>query len=182
VAIRRTDLVDEHLRTSHPRVFAAGDVTLGPQYVYFAAHESSVAAENALGGTRAIDRRAVPGVTFTTPSIATIGLTEEAGRQAGHEPIVAILPMQAVPRALVNRDERGLFKAVADAFTDEVLGVSHHRGPHDERCGPHDERWLEAGGANLCPGCFEAVVLRGVIGRLERTVTRWKLSVISVLA
>ena len=116
-------LVDEYLRTSNPRVFAAGDVTLGPQYVYVAAREGSVAAENALGGTRAVDLRAVPGVTFTTPSIATVGLTEEAAREAGHEPKVAVLPLNAVPRALVNRDERGLFKIVADAQTDEVLGV-----------------------------------------------------------
>jgi mercuric reductase len=116
-------LVDEHLRTSNPRVFAAGDVTLGPQYVYVAAHEGSVAAENALGGTRRVDLRAVPGVTFTTPAIATVGLTEEAARKAGHEPKVAILPLHAVPRALVNRDERGLIKVVADAHTDQVLGV-----------------------------------------------------------
>lgn len=116
-------LVDEHLRTSNPRVFAAGDVTLGPQYVYVAAHEGAVAAENALGGTRAVDLRAVPGVTFTTPSIATVGLTEEAARQAGYNPRTSVLPLRAVPRALVNRDDRGLFKVVADAHTDEVLGV-----------------------------------------------------------
>jgi len=116
-------LVDDRLRTSSPRVFAAGDVTLGPQYVYVAAHAGAVAAENALGGTRPVDLRAVPGVTFTMPSIATVGLTEEAARQAGHEPKVSILPLHAVPRALVNRDQRGIFKIVADARTDEVLGV-----------------------------------------------------------
>ncbi len=116
-------VVDEHLRCSNPRVFAAGDVTLGPQYVYVAAHEGAVAAENTLGGTRPVDLRAVPGVTFTSPSIATVGLTEEAARQAGHEPKSSILPLHAVPRALVNRDERGIFKVVADAHTDQVLGV-----------------------------------------------------------
>src|SRR6266851_1071398 len=116
-------VVDEHLRTNNPRVYAAGDVTLGPQYVYVAAHEGAVAAENALGGTRPVDLRAVPGVTFTTPSIATVGLTEEAARQAGHEPKSSILPLHAVPRALVNRDQRGIFKVVADARTDQVLGV-----------------------------------------------------------
>jgi mercuric reductase len=116
-------VVDEHLRTNNPRVYAAGDVTLGPQYVYVAAHEGAVAAENALGGTRPVDLRAVPGVTFTTPSIATVGLTEEAARQAGRDPKATILPLHAVPRALVNRDQRGIFKVVADAHTDEVLGV-----------------------------------------------------------
>ena len=116
-------VVDEHLRSSNPRVFAAGDVTLGPQYVYVAAHEGAVAAENALGGTRPVDLRAVPGVTFTSPSIATVGLTEEAARQAGHEPKSSSLPLHAMPRALVNRDERGIFKVVADAHTEQVLGV-----------------------------------------------------------
>ncbi len=116
-------VVDEHLRTNNPRVYAAGDVTLGPQYVYVAAHEGAVAAENALGGTRPVDLRAVPGVTFTTPSIATVGLTEEAARQAGRDPKATILPLHAVPRAFVNRDQRGIFKVVADAHTDEVLGV-----------------------------------------------------------
>jgi mercuric reductase len=123
--------VDQQLRTSNPRVFAAGDVTLGPQYVYVAAHEGAVAAENALGGARPVDLRAVPGVTFTAPAIATVGFTEEAARQAGYEPKAAVLPLHAVPRALANRDERGLFKIVADAHTDEVLGlhiVAEHAG------------------------------------------------------
>jgi mercuric reductase len=116
-------VVDDHLRTSNPRVFAAGDVTLGPQYVYVAAHQGAVAAENALGGERLVDLRAVPGVTFTTPAIATVGLTEAAARQAGHAVKATTLPLHAVPRALVNRDERGLFKLVADAQTDQILGV-----------------------------------------------------------
>ena len=115
--------VDDHLRTSNPRIFAAGDVTLGPQYVYVAAHEGAVAAENALGGTRPVDLRAVPGVTFTTPAIATVGFTEEQAGRAGHEVKASVLPLHAVPRALVNRDENGIFKVVADARTDEVLGV-----------------------------------------------------------
>jgi mercuric reductase len=70
-------IVDEHLRTSNPKVFAVGDVTLGPQFVYVAAHEGAVAAENALGGSRTVDLRVVPGVTFTRPAVATV---------AGHAP------------------------------------------------------------------------------------------------
>ena len=116
-------VVDDHLRTSNPRVLAAGDVTLGPQYVYVAAYEGVLAAENALGSDRRLDLRAVPGVTFTTPSIATVGLTEEAARRAGHVVKSATLPLNAVPRALVNHDTDGVFKLVADASTDEVLGV-----------------------------------------------------------
>jgi mercuric reductase len=116
-------VVDDYLRTSNPRVFAVGDVTLGPQFVYVAAHEGAVAAENALGGKRAVDLRAVPGVIFTRPSVATVGLTEAAAREKGHEVRISVLPLDLVPRALVNRDTRGVFKIVADGQTDEVLGV-----------------------------------------------------------
>ncbi len=83
VGTRGDILVDDRLRTSNPRVFAAGDVTLGPQYVYVAAYEGALAAENALGGDRVLDLRAVPGVTFTTPSIATVGLTERQRARPG---------------------------------------------------------------------------------------------------
>jgi mercuric reductase len=123
VGSRGEVVVDDRLRTSNPRVFAAGDVTLGPQYVYVAAYEGALAAENALGGERLLALRAVPGVIFTTPSIATVGLTEEAARDTGHQVKAATLPLHYVPRAVVNRDEDGLFKIVADARTDQVLGV-----------------------------------------------------------
>jgi mercuric reductase len=116
-------VVDDYLRTSNPKVFAVGDVTLGPQFVYVAAHEGAVAAENALGGRPTVDLRAVPSVTFTRPAVATVGLTEAAARQAGHDVRTSALPLDAVPRALVNRDTRGVFKIVADGHTNEVLGV-----------------------------------------------------------
>lgn len=116
-------VADEQLRTSNPRIFAAGDVTLGPQYVYVAAHQGAVAAENALGGSRSQDLQAVPGVVFTTPAVAAVGLTEAAAHARGYEVKSTVLPLHAVPRALVNRDERGLFKLVADAHTDRILGA-----------------------------------------------------------
>ncbi|MBA2564868.1 MAG: mercuric reductase, partial [Gemmatimonadetes bacterium] len=111
-------------RTTNPRVFAAGDVTLGPQFVYVAAYEGALAAENALAGAeRRIDLRVVPGVTFTSPSIATVGLTEAQARASGYGVKASVLPAGAVPRALVNRDTRGVFKIVADEQTDRILGV-----------------------------------------------------------
>jgi mercuric reductase len=58
---------DEHLRTSNPDVFAAGDCTDSPQFVYVAAYEGALAAENALGGSRRVDLSALPRVTFTDP-------------------------------------------------------------------------------------------------------------------
>jgi mercuric reductase len=116
-------LVDDRMRTSNPDVYAAGDVTLGPQFVYVAAHQGMVAAENALGGDRAVDLRAVPAVTFTNPAVATVGLTEARARAAGHRVKASVLSASAVPRAIVNHDEHGVFKIVADAESDHVLGV-----------------------------------------------------------
>lgn len=69
-------LVNDYLETtSNPSIYAAGDVTMGPQFVYVAAYEGAVVADNALGvAKRKLDLRYVPAVTFTHPSIASIGL------------------------------------------------------------------------------------------------------------
>ncbi|MBI3970225.1 MAG: mercury(II) reductase [Chloroflexi bacterium] len=117
-------VVDETLRTTNLRVWAAGDVTPAPQFVYVAAYEGALAAENSLNGAdRRVDLRAVPRVTFTSPQIAAVGLTEAQAREQGHEVKVSVLPLHAVPRALVNRETHGLFKLVADAQTDRLLGA-----------------------------------------------------------
>lgn len=117
-------VVDEYLRTSNPKVFAAGDCTPAPQFVYVSAHEGATAAENALNGlSKKIDFAALPRVTFTSPQVASAGFTEAGARDAGHEVKSTIMSLEAVPRALVNRDTRGLVKIVADAASDKILGV-----------------------------------------------------------
>lgn len=124
VGERREVVVDEYLRTTNPRIYAAGDVTMGPQFVYVAAHEGWVVAENAVGGSnRKVDLQHVSGVTFTNPSIATVGLTEEQAKVQGYEVITSVLRLDAVPRALVNRETTGVFKLVADAKTRKLLGA-----------------------------------------------------------
>ena len=116
--------VDAKLRTSNPRVFAAGDVTLAPQYVYVAAYQGGLAAENALtNANKAVDLTALPGVIFTDPQIATVGLTEVQARGLGIEVKTSVLPISAVPRAQVNYEEVGVFKLVVNAATNQVLGV-----------------------------------------------------------
>jgi mercuric reductase len=121
---RGSIVVNETLRTTNPTVFAAGDVTDAPQFVYVAAHHGAVAAENALPGrTHRVDLAALPRVTFTSPQIAAAGLTDAQARDAGHAVKTAVLPLGAVPRALVNHDIRGVIKIVADESTDKVLGV-----------------------------------------------------------
>jgi mercuric reductase len=117
-------IVDAGLATSNPTVWAAGDVTTMPQFVYVAAATGNIAAENALRDAgRTIDLRTMPSVTFTAPSIASVGLTEAAAGEAGYSVMTSILPLEAVPRALVNRDTTGAVKLVADEATGELLGA-----------------------------------------------------------
>lgn len=117
-------MVDAGLATSNPLVWAAGDVTTTPQFVYVAAASGNIAAENALRNAgRTIDFRTMPRVTFTTPSIASVGLTESAAREAGLPVMTSILPLDSVPRALVNRDTTGAVKLVANEDTGELLGA-----------------------------------------------------------
>lgn len=117
--------VDDHMRTTNPQVWAAGDVTLGPQFVYVAAYEGKLAAQNALmDAGRRVDFTALPQVIFTHPQVAVVGLTEAAARAQGRSVRTAVLPLAAVPRAQVNHDTRGLIKLVADAASGQILGVS----------------------------------------------------------
>jgi mercuric reductase len=125
VDARGAVVVDENLRTANPRVWAAGDVTGSPQFVYVSAYQGALAAENALLGTdREVDLSALPRVTFTAPQVASVGVTEAAATAAGHQVKTSVLPLDAVPRALVNRDTAGVVKLVADAQTDRLLGVT----------------------------------------------------------
>ncbi|PLR82239.1 mercury(II) reductase [Bacillus canaveralius] len=117
-------VIDEYSKTTNSRIYAAGDVTLGPQFVYVAAYQGGIAARNAIGGlNRKINLKVVPGVTFTTPSIATVGLTEQQAKEKGFKIKTSVLSLDAIPRALVNRETTGVFKLVADAKTLKVLGV-----------------------------------------------------------
>lgn len=116
--------VNEYLRTTNHRIYAAGDVTMGPQFVYVAAHQGAIAAQNAVADAeKKVDLNVVPGVTFTNPAIATVGLTEDQAKSAGYEVLTSVLPLDAIPRALVNRETTGVFKVVADAKTRKILGV-----------------------------------------------------------
>ncbi len=117
-------LINDFGQTSNKKIYAAGDVTLGPQFVYVAAYEGGIITDNAIGGlNKKIDLSVVPAVTFTNPTVATVGLTEEQAKEKGYDVKTSVLPLDAVPRAIVNRETTGVFKLVADAETLKVLGV-----------------------------------------------------------
>ncbi len=115
--------VDEHLQTSVPHIYAAGDCTDQPQFVYVAAAGGSRAAKNMLGGNATLDLRSMPAVVFTDPQIATVGLSEAQAHLQGIETDSRTLTLDNVPRALVNFDTRGFIKIVAAAGTGRILGV-----------------------------------------------------------
>ena len=116
--------VNEFSQTTNARIWAAGDVTASPQFVYVTASQGSPAADNAIGGAgRSLDLKAMPRVTFTTPQVASVGMTEEDAERSGLRVNSRVLGLNAVPRALVNRETRGLFKVVAEEGSDRIVGV-----------------------------------------------------------
>jgi mercuric reductase len=116
-------IVDPSLRTSAPHIFAVGDCTNQPQYVYVAAAGGTRAAVNMTGGDAVLDLSIVPGVVFTDPQIATVGYSETEAHVASIETQVRVLTLDNVPRALVNFDTTGFVKIVAEAGTGKILGV-----------------------------------------------------------
>ena len=122
--------VDEHLRTSVPHVFAAGDVVgraVGSQMATpVGSQDGGIAAQNALSGQRLrrVDHRVVPRAIFIDPPVAIVGMSEAEAVAAGHPCWCNAVPMTLVPRAGAIRETRGFVKMVADAKTDDVLGVT----------------------------------------------------------
>ncbi len=117
-------VVDDQLRTTNPRIWAAGDVTGAPQFVYVAAAQGTMVVDNAFSGAgRRIDYAHLPRVTFTTPNLAAVGLTDAQVADAGLSCTCRVLPLSYVPRAIVNRDTRGVVKIVAEVATGKVVGI-----------------------------------------------------------
>ncbi len=116
-------VVDDHMRTSAPDIFAAGDCTDRPQFVYVAAAAGTRAAINMTGGDATLDLTTMPAVVFTDPQVATVGLSEAEAHLRNIETVTRTLSLDAVPRALVNFDTRGFIKVVAEAGTGRLLGV-----------------------------------------------------------
>ena len=129
VGVKTGDLgevvVSDRMQSSHPRIWAAGDVTGHPEFVYVAAQHGTLVAENAFAGAdRAVDYARLPRVTFTGPAIGAVGMTEKDVVAAGIRCDCRVLPLHHVPRALVNRDTRGFVKIVVDADTGKILGIT----------------------------------------------------------
>lgn len=117
-------VVDERLRSSNRRIWAAGDVTGHPQFVYVAGAHGALIVDNAFDDAgRRMDYTHLPRVIFTTPAIAAVGFTDAQASEQGLDCECRVLPLDFVPRAIVNRDTRGLVKLVAERGSGRIRGV-----------------------------------------------------------
>jgi len=119
--------IGHDFQTNVPGIYAVGDVCPGPMLAHKAEDEGIAAAEFVAGLTGIVNHDVIPGVVYTYPEIASVGLTEEEAKEkaaaSGGEVKVGTFPMMANSRAKTNRDTDGFVKVIADAKTDRVLGV-----------------------------------------------------------
>ena len=116
-------VVDKQQRTNVPGVYAVGDCTPGPMLAHKSTKEGEVVAEVIAGRRAEMDVRTIPAVVFTDPEIATTGLTEEQAKAEGRKVKTGKYPFAVLGRALSVNETDGFAKIVADAETEEVLGV-----------------------------------------------------------
>ncbi|MDN7225865.1 dihydrolipoyl dehydrogenase [Planococcus sp. N064] len=121
--------VDERMATSQPEIFAVGDVIGGWQLAHVASAEGIVAAENAAGENRTIDYTVVPRCVYTSPEIASVGLTEEEAKLQGIDYKVVRVDHAGNGRALAQGEKDGFTKLIAGTKYGEILGVLMV-GPH----------------------------------------------------
>ena len=120
--------VDEHLETSVKGIYAIGDVIKGFMLAHKAEEEGTFVAEVIAGQKPHINYNLIPGVVYTWPEVASVGYTEEQLKEQGKKYKTGIFPFKASGRARASMDTDGLVKVLADATTDELLGV-HMIGP-----------------------------------------------------
>lgn len=116
-------VINKAMHTSNPAIYAAGNCTDQPQFVYVAAAAGTRAAINMTGGDAALDLTAMPAVVFTDPQVATVGYSEAEAHHEGFETDSRLLTLDNVPRALANFDTRGFIKLVAEAGSGRLIGV-----------------------------------------------------------
>ncbi len=146
--------VDERRRTNVPGVYAIGDVTGEHLLAHAASHQGIVAVENILGLDTKYDKRIVPACTFTAPEIASVGRRERDARSQGLDIKVGKFPFSANGKAIAMGETEGLVKVIADARTEEVLGL-HIIGPE---------------ASSMLPEGVLAMALEATLDELARTI------------
>ncbi|WP_042346991.1 dihydrolipoyl dehydrogenase [Bacillus massiliigorillae] len=121
--------VNKQMETSIPNVYAIGDVIGGWQLAHVASAEGIVAASNASGIFKEINYKAVPRCVYSSPEIASVGLTEKEAREKGNAVRTETFPLSAIGKALAMDERTGFIKLIADETYGEILGVVM-LGPH----------------------------------------------------
>jgi pyruvate/2-oxoglutarate dehydrogenase complex dihydrolipoamide dehydrogenase (E3) component len=117
--------VDDHLRTSQPHIYAAGDVAGGPQFTHLADHHARTVVRNILTPVlkAKADTRVLPWCTFTSPEVGRVGLSETEAKKAGVPHDVWIQPLAELDRAVVESETPGFAKVITEKGTDRILGA-----------------------------------------------------------
>jgi len=116
-------VVNERMETNLANIYAAGDCSTMPQYVYVAAAAGSRAAINMTGGNASLSLSTMPAVIFTDPQVATVGLSEQQAQAQNIETTSRVLEMENVPRALANFQTDGFIKMLAESSSGKLIGV-----------------------------------------------------------
>jgi dihydrolipoamide dehydrogenase len=122
--------VNEHYQTDEPHIYAIGDVIGGLQLAHVASHEGILAVEHSAGlAVHALQAHLVPRCTYSRPEVASVGWTEAQAREQGADVKTGKFNFKAIGKALIFGESDGFVKVVADAKTNDILGV-HMVGPH----------------------------------------------------
>ncbi|RUT36152.1 dihydrolipoyl dehydrogenase [Paenibacillus zeisoli] len=122
--------VNEHMQTTEPHIYAIGDCIGGLQLAHAASHEGIAAAHHLAGEpTHGYNTLHIPRCVYTRPEVASVGLTEKEAVSKGYTIKTGKFPFQAIGKALVYGDKDGFVKIIADAATNDILGV-HMIGAH----------------------------------------------------
>ena len=126
IKVEKTHVVtDQWGATGEPGIYAIGDLTGPPWLAHKASHEGVACVEKIAGvkGVHPIDKGNIPGCTYCHPQVASVGLTEEAAKKAGHEVKVGRFPFVGNGKAIALGDDQGLVKTIFDAKTGALLGA-----------------------------------------------------------
>ncbi|GIP09043.1 dihydrolipoyl dehydrogenase [Paenibacillus macerans] len=120
--------VNRRMQTNLAHIYAIGDCTGGVMLAHVASAEGMIAAEAIMGAPADIDFRTIPYCVYTRPELASVGMTEKSARERGYEVRTGVFPLQVNAKSMIMGETNGLIKVVADAATDEILGL-HIAGP-----------------------------------------------------
>ncbi|WP_046156320.1 dihydrolipoyl dehydrogenase [Chromobacterium vaccinii] len=123
--------VDKQQRTNVPHIFAIGDIVGQPMLAHKGVHEGHVAAENCAGQKAYFDARVIPGVAYTDPEVAWVGVTEDEAKKQGLKIEKGVFPWAASGRAIANGRDEGFTKLIFDAESHQIIGggiVGPHAG------------------------------------------------------